>query len=297
MYNKGKAPVIILIALIAVSLVLAAAVFYVLQQEKSKNLALQAELADVKTAQKISESKLDESKKAISGLELKLREAQAKVDNLTSELEQERTARQEASSQAEQLKVELAQREKTRVELENKLTQAQGERKKQQDLLAQLENKKLNLEAQIKDLESQLEQAKTKDVELGTIVVAPEGEASTVIISPATVSPAAVSPATSVKPGKVSSPTKASMNFNQVAASSFEGMVLVVNKDYNFVVLNMGSKDGVRIGDVFSIYHSNKYIGDVKVDKVHDSMAAAGFLSVDLKDKVSEGDKVSAKTR
>jgi myosin heavy subunit len=286
-----------LIALIAVSLVLAAAVFYALQQEKSKNLALQAELADVKTAQKISESKLDESKKAISGLELKLREAQAKVDNLTSELEQERTARQEASSQAEQLKVELAQREKTRVELENKLTQAQGERKKQQDLLAQLENKKLNLEAQIKDLESQLEQTKTKDVELGTIVVAPEGEASSVIISPATASSAAVSPATSAKPEKTSSSIKASMNSNQVAASSFEGMVLVVNKDYNFVVLNMGSKDGVRIGDVFSIYHSNKYIGDVKVDKVHDSMAAAGFLSVDLKDKVSEGDKVSAKTR
>ena len=292
MYNKGKAPIIILIALIAVSLVLAAAVFYALQQEKSKNLALQAELADVKTAQKISESKLDESKKAISGLELKLREAQDKVDNLTSELEQERTARQEASSQAEQLKVELAQLEKTRVELENKLTQAQGERRKQQDLLAQLENKKLNLEAQIKDLESQLEQAKTKDVELGTIVVAPEGGAS-----PVTASPVTASPATSAKPGKASSPTKASMNFNQAAASSFEGKVLVVNKDYNFVVLNMGSKDGVRIGDVFSIYHSNKYIGDVKVDKVHDSMAAAGFLSVDLKDKVSEGDKVSAKTR
>ncbi len=287
MYNKGKAPIIILIALIALSLILAVAVFYALQKEKGKNLALQAELADVKTAQKISESKLEESKKTISNLELKLKDSQARGDDLASELEQEKTARQEASTQAEQLRVELSQQKKTRTDLENKLTEAQAEVKKNLEKIAQLDSKKLNLEAQIKELGAQLEESKTKDVELGTIIVAPEANAPL----------AAKAPAAATQAVKAAPAAKAPVNYNQAESASFEGKVLVVNKDYNFVVINMGSKDGVRTGDVFSIYHANKYIGDVKVDKVHDSMAAAGFLTADLKDKVSEGDKVSAKSR
>jgi hypothetical protein len=51
------------------------------------------------------------------------------------------------------------------------------------------------------------------------------------------------------------------------------------------------------VGDIFSIYHNNKDIGEVKVEKVHDSMAAAGFSASDIKDKVSEGDKVVQKVK
>jgi hypothetical protein len=62
-------------------------------------------------------------------------------------------------------------------------------------------------------------------------------------------------------------------------------------------VINLGTKDGISSGDVFSIYHNNKYVGDAKLEKVHDSMSAAGFLSEDIKDKVSEGDKVVQKVK
>ncbi len=70
---------------------------------------------------------------------------------------------------------------------------------------------------------------------------------------------------------------------------------MVVNKDYNFVVLNVGGKDGIAVGDVFSLFHNNKPIGDVSVEKVHEAMAAAGFLNTETKDKVSEGDKAVLK--
>lgn len=69
----------------------------------------------------------------------------------------------------------------------------------------------------------------------------------------------------------------------------------MVNKDYNFAVINLGSKDGISIGEAFSVYHDNKYVGDLKAEKVHDSMTAAGFVSVDIKAKLSEGDKVVQK--
>jgi hypothetical protein len=76
-----------------------------------------------------------------------------------------------------------------------------------------------------------------------------------------------------------------------------EGKVLVVNNDYNFIVINLGNKEGVEIGQLFSVYRGNKYIGDVKVEKVHDSMSAAGFVTPDIKDKVNEGDKVVRKNK
>ena len=70
-----------------------------------------------------------------------------------------------------------------------------------------------------------------------------------------------------------------------------------MNKEYNFAVINLGSKDGVNVNDIFSIYHDNKYIGDVKVGKTHDSMSAADFVSASTKDLVSEGDRAVGKTK
>jgi len=60
-------------------------------------------------------------------------------------------------------------------------------------------------------------------------------------------------------------------------------------------VINLGSKDGVALDDVFYVYHSNKYIGDIKLEKIHDSMAAAGFVSANIKNKIAEGDRVVKK--
>jgi len=41
--------------------------------------------------------------------------------------------------------------------------------------------------------------------------------------------------------------------------------------------------------------HGGKNIGEVKVEKVHDTMSAAGFVSPELKDKILEGDSVIQK--
>jgi len=73
--------------------------------------------------------------------------------------------------------------------------------------------------------------------------------------------------------------------------SNLEGSVVVVNKEYNFAVLNIGTKDGVKEGEVFAIYHDDNYIGDTRIEKVHDAMAAAGFITTDLKQKIVEGDR------
>ena len=83
----------------------------------------------------------------------------------------------------------------------------------------------------------------------------------------------------------------------EVSVPGLEGKVLKINRDYNFVVINLGSKDGIREGEIFSTYHNNKYIGNVKVETLHETSAAAGFLSNDIKNNISEGDKVVQKIK
>lgn len=69
-----------------------------------------------------------------------------------------------------------------------------------------------------------------------------------------------------------------------------EAKVLVVNREYNFVVLNLGTKDGIRKGTRFSVLRDNKTIATAEVDKVYDNMAAANLLEEAKKGDVKEGD-------
>ena len=279
MSEKVKSPIAIFIILILVSLSFAGTGFILLQKEKTKNASLQEELDSLKIKQNAAETKLEEYKKTISQLDFKLKEAQTNIDTLSSTLEQETKAKQEALDQAQQLKTVLQQQKGLRDDLETKLGQTQQDAEKAQAQLKEIESRKAQLEAKLKDLEAQVqqtqgqEQSQAQGVELGTIVVGPEA------------SSVSGTAATSLQPKE------------EAITSYLEGKILVVNKDYNFVVINLGSKDGVNAGDAFALYHNNKYIGDIKVEKIHESMSAADFTSASIKDVVSEGDRVVQKAK
>jgi len=278
MPEKFKSSIAIFIILILVSLSFAGTGFFLLQKEKTKNTSLQEELDSLKIEQNAAETKLEEYKKTISQLDFKLKEAQTNIDTLSSTLEQETKAKQEALNQVQQLKTVLEQQKGLRADLETELGQGQKDAEKTQARLKEIESKKAQLEAKIKDLEAQVQQtqgqqqARAQGVELGTIVVGPEDSSVS-------------GPASSLQPKE------------KAITSYLEGKILVVNKDYNFVVINLGSKDGVNAGDVFALYHNNKYIGDIKVEKIHESMSAADFTSASIKGVVSEGDRVVQKAK
>jgi len=64
---------------------------------------------------------------------------------------------------------------------------------------------------------------------------------------------------------------------------------MVVNKEYNFAVIDLGSNNGLSVEDVISVYESGRYIGDVKIEKLQSSMSAVTLLDSGLKDKFSVG--------
>jgi len=276
--DKTKSPILILIVLIIVSLALAGGLFHLLQKEHATNATLQKELDELKTKQGVLEKSLDDSKKILVESDKKLKEARLRIDALNSELEVEKSGKEEALKQAEQLKGDLAKQNELRAGLETKLIQTRENMRDLEKQLGELTNKKEDLEKKIQDLEAaaQQPQPQNKGIDLGTVVVGPEQAKA----------PAAVEGAANVEPVQ-----------KKARNSAQEGKVLVINKDYNFVVINLGSKDGVNIDDVFSVYRGNKYIGDVKVEKIHDSMSAAELLSSDIKNKIKEGDSVLEKTR
>lgn len=263
MGQKAKLSVILLIILLVVALVAAGGGFYLLQQERRKAADLQDELESVKASEKLAKKQLEDWQSKYNALDIKLADANKNIDGLKSELLLEVTAKQESQARIEQLKIDLEQQKTLRGDLEKKFAQVQKDVESAQAQVKELAQNKKDLEAKVKQLETQ-----GQGVELGKIVVGPEGQ-------PVEGEPVAVS--------------------NASVAS--EGKVLVVNNDHNFVVFNLGSKNGVKAADVYSVFHGNKNLGDVKVEKVQDNMAAAGFISSNLKGKISEGDRIVPKAK
>jgi len=256
--------------LLVICFAIATGAFYSYHNERAKSIRLQAQVDELTVRQRATEAKLEDAKKTATRLQLELQEVKGQLDTLNAELSQEKSSRLEASNKLEQLNADLEQQKKIRQDLEERLNQAHEEGLKIKEQVKIIQQQKNGLEAKLKELESG-----PSGVELGKVVVNNE----TVQEKPVT-----------------SEPSKAEKKPEAPKQKTLEGKVMVVNKDYNFAVINLGSKDGVKTGDVFSIYQGGKVIGELKVEKVHESMAAAGF-SEDLKNIINENDVVAQKAK
>ena len=57
-----------------------------------------------------------------------------------------------------------------------------------------------------------------------------------------------------------------------------EGKVLVVNKEFNFIVVAAGNNKGITPGVTFGVYRSGKLVAKAQVEKVYETMSAANIL-------------------
>ncbi|NLE64997.1 MAG: hypothetical protein GX606_03670, partial [Elusimicrobia bacterium] len=53
------------------------------------------------------------------------------------------------------------------------------------------------------------------------------------------------------------------------------GEVVSVNEANNFVIVNLGQKDGVRVGDTYKVYRAGKQVGTVSIIQVRSEISAA----------------------
>ncbi len=274
MKRKGSIILPVLIIIIVISLAAVAGLVYIYQTEHSENLKLKDQIVELETRQKITESKLEETKKSAADLSIKLQEAKGKIDSLTEELAQEKIKYNETAGQLEQSVSDLLQQKTLRQDLENSLNQAQDEGKKIKEQLKIIQKQKTDLEEKIKNLE-----AGSGGVELGRVIVNNENSSSGRTIS------------TGPKVEHVESKAQVA------AAKKLEGKIMVINQEFNFAVINLGSKDNLELGDEFSVLSaSGNPIGVLRVEKVHESMSAAGF-SPEIKDVIKENDRIVKKVK
>ena len=61
--------------------------------------------------------------------------------------------------------------------------------------------------------------------------------------------------------------------------SELKGRIVTVNKEHNFVVIDLGKQDGIGIGNKFNVYREDMFLGSIEIIQARDRIAAA-----DIKD-------------
>ena len=76
------------------------------------------------------------------------------------------------------------------------------------------------------------------------------------------------------------------------AEGDLEGKVVVVNRDFNFVVVDIGLEDDIELGGLLTVFREGKYVGEVQVEKIYDTMSAAAILKETKPKAIMVGDNV-----
>ncbi|MEI7751594.1 MAG: hypothetical protein WCJ71_05830, partial [Candidatus Omnitrophota bacterium] len=115
--------------------------------------------------------------------------------------------------------------------------------------------------------------------------------------------PRAESQASSVTTSGASAVQAASTSANPVAeatsltqlataAASTGPKVLTVNRKFNFVVINQGIQQGLKMGEQLKVFNQGQEIATVQIEKLYDKFSAATLVEENPKQQVVEGDEI-----
>jgi len=97
--------------------------------------------------------------------------------------------------------------------------------------------------------------------------------------------------------GRAAGSADASVRLEPITVTSqnkkIEGRILAINREYGFVIINVGAEDGVVPGDALFVFRKNNILGKVLVEKVDKNVCAAKILFKSLSDSVEKEDLVS----
>lgn len=60
--------------------------------------------------------------------------------------------------------------------------------------------------------------------------------------------------------------------------SRITGKILAVNKEYAFVIIDLGKANKLNLGDILSVYRDDKFIGRVQIEDIQEDTSAATIL-------------------
>lgn len=193
------------------------------------------------------------------------------------ELAQTKEALSEANQQIADLSDQLADEKAKAEELAEKLAQEKRENEDLRKKLDNLEYKIEELEEQIEKKDSELAAARKEKEQLNLKIARLEEEK-------ARLQEKLNKLEDTVDLGKIS----------VVALKEIKGMVMAVNEDYGFVIINLGAKDKITKGMVLFVYRDDTMIGKVEVDRIYEEMSSANILPEWKQADIKVGDQVKA---
>ena len=269
---QGKALVPLLGVLATLAIGVSAVAIVLQMRERDRRVAVERELVIAQTEREELKSQLQDVTQQKASAEQQLAMAQADLTKTKTDLDAAITAKDALTRSIEDRQKEIER-------LTKDLEQARTDRKQLASDLDQLRSQRVGLQRQVQDLESAKSDLQSKvmelsehpTVELDKIVVGDTPQSSTVRSDYAAPAPVSL---TDAKGG--------------------DGQVIVVNREYDFVVMNLGKNHGLSIGQEFQILRGADVVGKVKVEKVYDELSAAAILPESNKDLIQEGDGVRA---
>ncbi len=267
--GPGRLLVPLLIGLSVLALAVAALAIWLQTQEREKRHAKERELVVV-SAQR------DDLRLQVA----ELREATAKLEDAMARTQQELSTAHVQLAQLEETRSSLSQsvadRDREITRLRQEMEQLRTERKELAVKIGQFDSQRESLQQQLAEAERQRSEFEAKlhdlsgwpTVQLDKIVVTGDD--------------AAAGPADAAAASEGAGPLPRS------------GQVIVVNRKYDFIVMNLGKNHGLSIGQEFQVVQGDEVLGRVRVEKVYDELSAATILPDSKKDSIKEGDTVQA---
>ncbi len=257
MANTRASTVLLVIGFVMATL--AAVIFYVgRSDERAKRVWTEEQLQKVASAKEALEQERDELAKAKEALEGQLGDAQTQAKNLADQIAQEKRAR-------EALTTELIQARRESTDLKGRL---ETERKEKLTLTEDLGKAKQSYQALSNELTTLRQAKEALEKRVKEMLAAQASEVEKIVVKPTADTPPAPTP------------------------MLLEGKVMVVNREFNFVVVNLGSKDGLQSGATVSISREGKPIATAQVERIYENMSAATVIDEAKKGSIKEGDLV-----
>ncbi len=254
--------------------------FYLYNREILVRKAAESDLEISRTAETKLQAGLKEALHQLAIAQDKNKEADDKINNLMDEIELNEGVRKELKTENASLKEALDAAKKEKEKIKSGVDDAERKYKQVQELLKAEQDKSSNLQSSL----NQTEQAKTKaEAQIEQMKAdlkaynqrTPDQQIGTEIVPPG------------VKLGKVEL-DKIVVN----PSDGTRGRVLSVDKEAEFIVCNIGLKQGIKSGDVLSIYRGDEYLGDVRVSRVQEELSAADIIPPFSSRKVRKNDTV-----
>jgi hypothetical protein len=260
--NKGGKTLTIFVVLLIILLLSSTSIgFYLYHLEERMHKNVQKEL-DISRADGLKlQAQLKDIQGQLALAEDKNKEAGQKINNLLDEKDLNEGLRTALKKENADLKVQITTLDLSKRKLKADLDAADAKLSQYQELLKAAQDKSKELETHFSALAESVKKSK----------------------------PAVVPPV---------SKGKDKVDLGKIVVKPPEGTqghILTVDTQAEFVIFNLGLKQGVKPNDLLSVYRENDYLGDIKATRVQDEMSAADVVPPLTAKQISKNDTVVLK--